>query len=179
MYTQALEIIYLPYGFDSTTYTLAFIPYMIGCVAGFPLRILELRQDRKAKAEYREISPESKIFVSFFVGTFGLVAGLWIVAWTTPPLVQNAPWIASMIGLCIVGFASNEIEYSLNGYLADSYTMYAGSAFAAYNSLRACLIGIFPLFTNQMYNELGANVAGTIIVGVACLWLACPFVFWK
>ncbi|TGO83410.1 hypothetical protein BPOR_0652g00010 [Botrytis porri] len=168
LFTESLDIVFKPYGFSPTSYSLAFIAYAM-LVEFFHL---------KKRAETKELEPEDKI-IGFATGASALAAGLWLMAWTTPPLVHGIDWVVPMIGLAGAGFAANEIEYALGNYLADTYTVYASSAFAAYSTLRALLSGIFPLFADQMYNGLGSNVAGSILAGVATLWLISPFVFIK
>ncbi|KAA8568447.1 hypothetical protein EYC84_007479 [Monilinia fructicola] len=177
LFTEALDVVFQPYGFTQTSYSLSFIAYVMGMVCGIPVRLLEFRHLDK-RAETKELEPEDKI-IGFATGAPVLAAGLWLMAWTTPPLVHGIDWIVPMIGLAGAGFAANEIEYALGNYLADTYTVYASSAFAAYSTLRALLSGIFPLFADQMYNGLGSNVAGSILAGTATLWLVSPYVFMK
>ena len=43
----------------------------------------------------------------------------------------HIPWPVSMIGLIFIGFAANGFAYTPDGYLADSYSIYAGSGLAA------------------------------------------------
>ncbi|TGO57215.1 hypothetical protein BOTNAR_0206g00020 [Botryotinia narcissicola] len=177
LFTESLDIVFKPYGFSQTSYSLAFIAYAIGMIFGIPVRLVEFFHLKK-RAETKELEPEDKI-IGFATGAPALAAGLWLMAWTTPPLVHGIDWVVPMIGLAGAGFAANEIEYALGNYLADTYTVYASSAFAAYSTLRALLSGMFPLFADRMYNGLGSNVAGSILAGVATLWLISPYVFIK
>ncbi|KAJ8065612.1 hypothetical protein OCU04_006287 [Sclerotinia nivalis] len=177
LFTEALDVVFKPYGFTQTSYSLAFIAYAIGMICGIPVRLIEFRHLEK-RAETEQLEPEDKI-LGFATGASALAAGLWLMAWTTPPLVHGIDWVVPMIGLAGAGFAANEIEYALGNYLTDTYTVYASSAFAAYSTLRALLCGIFPLFADQMYNGLGSNVAGSILAGIATLWLISPYIFIK
>ncbi|EDN97797.1 hypothetical protein SS1G_12651 [Sclerotinia sclerotiorum 1980 UF-70] len=177
LFTEALDVVFKPYGFTQTSYSLAFTAYAIGMICGIPVRLIEFRHLEK-RAETKQLEPEDKI-LGFATGASALAAGLWLMAWTTPPLVHSIDWVVPMIGLAGAGFATNEIEYALGNYLADTYTVYASSAFAAYSTLRALLCGIFPLFADQMYNDLGSNVAGSILAGIATLWLISPYIFKK
>lgn len=119
------------------------------------------------------LNPEDKLF-GFFFAAPALAGGLWWVAWTIPPHVTNLHWSVSMLGLIPVGFATNEFACTLSGYLADSYTVYASSAFAALAFLRAIVAGCLPLFGRKMYEGLGSNEAGSIVAGVAVLFCICP-----
>ncbi|KAB8297147.1 hypothetical protein EYC80_002528 [Monilinia laxa] len=177
LFTEALDVVFRPYGFTQTSYSLSFIAYVIGMICGVPVRSLEFRYLDK-RAETKELEPEDKI-IGFANGAPVLAAGLWLMAWTTPPLAHGIEWVVPMIGLTGAGFAANEIEYALGNYLTDTYTVYASSAFAAYLTLRALLSGIFPLFADQMYDGSGSNIAGSILAGTANLWLISPYVFMK
>jgi hypothetical protein len=63
--------------------------------------------------------------------------------------------------------------------LVDSYTIFAASVLAANGTLRSLFGAAFPLFTKNMYDNLGIHWASTI---PACLALVCvpfPFLFYK
>ena len=80
-----------------------------------------------------------------------------------------------MIGLVLVGFAVNEITYTLGSYIADSYTVYASSALAAMGFVRGVIGGVVPLFGSQMFEGLGSNKAGSILAALATLYCLTPF----
>ncbi|KAF7879244.1 hypothetical protein EAF04_000441 [Stromatinia cepivora] len=122
LFTEALDVVFKPYGFTQTSYSLAFIAYVIGMICGVPVRLLEFRHLEK-RAETKQLEPEDKI-LGFATGASALAAGLGL-------------WL----GLLHLWFM-----YALGNYLTDTYTVYASSAFAAYSTLRALLCGIFPLF---------------------------------
>ena len=113
----------------------------------------------------------------FTLGAPALAIGLWIFAWTIPPLAAHAPWIASCVGLFLVGFAATEISYTLQGYLADADTVYAASALSALACVRALVSAVVPLFGEQMFRSLGNNWAGTLLAGLATLFLLTPWLF--
>jgi hypothetical protein len=108
-----------------------------------------------------------------------LALGLIWFAWTIPPLVQQLHWIVPTIALVFVGFAVNEMAYTLSGYLADSYLLYSASAFAGLAFVRAILSGLTPLVAHEMYGRLGANIAGSIVAGMAGLFCIVPWVFFR
>ncbi|CAM2699820.1 unnamed protein product [Rotaria socialis] len=64
-------------------------------------------------------------------------------------------------------------------YLVDTYVIYAASVLAANSVLRSLFGAIFPLFTTQMFHNLGIHWASTIPACLALLCLPLPFVFWK
>lgn len=82
-----------------------------------------------------------------------------------------------MIAQFFVGFALNENVYTLTGYLADSYTIYAASGFAGLILARASTCAIIVPFTRAMYVNLGYNVATSILAAIATVFCAAPVVF--
>lgn len=68
---------------------------------------------------------------------------------------------------------------SCMNYLIDSYTIYAASVLAANSVLRSLFGAAFPLFTSQMYNNLGIHWASTIPAFLALACLPFPFLFYK
>ncbi|KAF8851906.1 MFS general substrate transporter [Acephala macrosclerotiorum] len=97
-------------------------------------------------------------------------------AWTIPPSIP-APWPVSFLPLILAGFATNEFDYTLGGYLTDSYTTFSASTYASLAFLRAVVSGVLPLFTNQMYGELRANKVTTILAVLATLFCMAPALF--
>lgn len=176
LFTQAIPITYTGFGFSETSSSLAFIPLAIGLLFGFIPRLLDQRILRSHIAKKQPLSPEDKLS-GLVLGAPALAIGFWWLAWTTPPRVNNLHWIVSMLGLVPIGFATNEFACVLSGYLADSYTIYSASAFAALAFVRAICAGTFPLFGAQMYEGLGPNVASSVVAGVATCFCLCPFLF--
>lgn len=84
-----------------------------------------------------------------------------------------------MVAQFFVGFALNENVYTLTGYLADSYTIYAASGFAGLILARASTCAIIVPFTRPMYVNLGYNVATSVLAGIATLFCIAPIVFIK
>ena len=173
LFTAALSIVYAPYGWSETTISLAFFAIGIGVLLSIPVRFWDLR--KISRKEAHKTAPEDKIG-GFILAVPALAIGLWLFAWTVPPLV-HAPWPISMIGLILIGFAANEIAYTLVGYLTDSYTTYASSANAGLSFFRGIISGVMPLFAKQMYSGLGANVAGSILAALATIFCVTPYVF--
>jgi hypothetical protein len=64
-------------------------------------------------------------------------------------------------------------------YLIDAYTIYAASVLAANSVLRSLFGAAFPLFTVQMYNNLGIHWASSIPAFLALACTPFPFIFYK
>jgi len=105
-----------------------------------------------------------------------LAVGLLWFSWTVPPAVSPPHWLVPTAALVLVGFAVNEMAYTLSAYLTDAYLLYAASAFCGLAFVRALVSGLMPLVARQMYPALGANVAGSIVGGFAALFCLAPWV---
>jgi MFS transporter, DHA1 family, multidrug resistance protein len=57
--------------------------------------------------------------------------------------------------------------------------MYAASAIAGHTIIRSATGAAFPLFTTQMFLNLGINWAATLLGGIALLLAPIPFLFYK
>ncbi|RFU28806.1 hypothetical protein B7463_g7554, partial [Scytalidium lignicola] len=90
------------------------------------------------------------------IGSVVLPVSLFWFAWTNSPSI---PWPAS-------------------NYLVDAYTIYAASVLAATVISRSFFGAAFPLFTTQMYHNLGIHWATMIpaFLSLACMPL--PFLFY-
>jgi hypothetical protein len=68
---------------------------------------------------------------------------------------------------------------SIMNYLIDSYTIFAASVLAANAVLRSLFGAAFPLFTTQMYENLGIHWASTVPAFLALACVPFPFLFYK
>lgn len=64
-------------------------------------------------------------------------------------------------------------------YLVDCYLANAASALAAGTTSRSIFGCIFPLFTGQMYTNLGSPAASAIYASLAILLMPLPWIFLK
>jgi hypothetical protein len=175
LFTESFTVVYRQFGWSQRATSLPFIALLpgvlvSGCARFWDHHIVATRQKNNEPPK-----PEDKIG-GFAIAAPALAIGLWIFGWTVPPIVHTH-WIASMFGLVLIGFAANEFSYTLTGYIADSYTIYASSGLAVVAFLRAIASGCMPLFAYPMYSGLGSNVATSIIAAVATAYCMTPFVF--
>ena len=116
------------------------------------------------------------------LGGLLLPIGLFWFAWTNGP---DVPWPASVAAGIPFGsgmaFGSGMVFVflSIMNYLIDSYLMYAASVLAANSVLRSLFGSVFPLFTNQMYNNLGIYWASSILAFLALACAPFPFLFYR
>ncbi len=174
LFTVVMPIIYTSYNFSSSAASLAFVPIGVGFTLSLFTRIYDHRRAKRYNIQGRgELSPEDKL-VGFAIAAPAFAIGLWWFAWRIPPAMKPH-WIVSMLALVPVGFAINEYDCVLVGYLTDAYTTYASSAFASLSFLRSVLSAVFPLFAHSLY-RLGSNSATSILAGVATIFCISPFV---
>ncbi|PYI00267.1 MFS multidrug transporter [Aspergillus sclerotiicarbonarius CBS 121057] len=178
LFTEALPPIYQSMGFSATTSNLPFLAICIGLLAGLLTRLQDHRILTRYAAQGIPPQPEHKL-LGFSIGAPVLAAGLWWFAWTIPPRVPDISWEVPTAALILIGYAVNEFDSVLAGYLADSYRGYAASGFAAVALLRSSMSAAFPLFATQLFDGLGANVAASVLAAFATLFCVIPPLFGK
>lgn len=77
------------------------------------------------------------------------------------------------------GFGLTLIFQSVFSYLIDAYTLHAASVLAANTVLRSLFGAAFPMFTRQMYNNLGTQWASSVPAFLALACLPMPFILYK
>ncbi|KAL5001087.1 major facilitator superfamily domain-containing protein [Aspergillus recurvatus] len=177
LFTESFTVVYSGFGFSSRATSLPFLALIPGIITSGLCRHWDHYRLNKREKNGQAPVPEDKID-GFVLAAPALAVGLWIFAWTVPPIV-HVHWIGSMFGVALIGFAATEFSYTLSGYIADAYTVYAGSAMAASAVLRGLAAGCLPLFAYPMYSGLGSNVATSIIAAVATGYCIAPWVFVK
>ncbi|KAJ6051654.1 uncharacterized protein N7446_006289 [Penicillium canescens] len=139
LFTESFTVVYSQFGWAETSTSLPFIALLPGVLLGGFVRLWDQHQMNNRQRNGVSPKPEDKIN-GFAIAAPALAVGLWVFGWTVPPLVHTH-WIVSMFGLALIGFAVNEFAYTLSGYIADSYTIYASSGLAAVAFLRGTLSG--------------------------------------
>ncbi|RAL13301.1 synaptic vesicle transporter [Aspergillus homomorphus CBS 101889] len=177
LFTESFTVVYGQFGWSSRATSLPFLALIPGIVASGLVRIWDHHTvHRRLQNKDTSPEPEDKIR-GFALGAPALAIGLWIFGWTVPPLVHGVPWIASMFPLAVIGFAATEFSYTLSGYIADAYTIYASTGLAVVSFLRGIASACMPLFAYPMYAGLGSNIATSIIAAVATVFAVTPFLF--
>ncbi|KAG5916318.1 hypothetical protein E4U53_004334 [Claviceps sorghi] len=176
LFTEALPPIYESMGFSTTLSCLAFLPLAIGLPLGIVTRVRDHRMLSRRAQQGEPAEPEHKI-LGFCIAAPLLAAALWWFTWTIPPAVTGVPWIVPSLALVFVGYAVNEFDTVLTGYLADSYLSYAASGFAALSVLRSLLSAVFPMVAPTLIARLGANGACLVLAVLATLFCAVPPLF--
>lgn len=102
--------------------------------------------------------------------------GLFIYSWTAE---YKTHWIFPNIGAVIYSAGTIISFQCLQGYVVDTYAMYAASAVGATTVLRSLAGFGFPLFAPAMFNALGYGKGGTVLAVVAIIlgWPS-PILLW-
>ncbi|KAJ0107705.1 hypothetical protein J7T55_010312 [Diaporthe amygdali] len=144
LFTESTRGIYQSMGFDKTTASLPFVALACGVCLTFLPRLWDMKVVSRRQKAKEPVEPEDKI-MGFAFAAPALTIGLFWFAWTVPPAAPSLPWIIPTLALVPIGFAVNEIAYTLSGFLADSYLLYSASAFSGLAFVRAILSGVMTL----------------------------------
>lgn len=80
--------------------------------------------------------------------------GIFMFAWSS---TTSAHWIGPLIGAGIYSAGSFVVFQTLLNYLAFSFQRYQASVFAGNGLFRATFGAAFPLFSNELYKNLGSE----------------------
>ncbi|KAG6826910.1 hypothetical protein H0H92_013935 [Tricholoma furcatifolium] len=120
--------------------------------------------------------PEQRLFGGM-IGGPGLVVGAFWLGWTGQ--YPSIPWYVPALSTIPIGMSISLIFMSFMSYLVDTYLMYSASAFAANTVVRSAVAAAFPLFTTQMFGNLGVNWASTLLALIGLLLAPSPFFFYR
>ncbi|KAK5660518.1 hypothetical protein OQA88_13067 [Cercophora sp. LCS_1] len=177
LFTESLPGIYMSIsdGLTREMASLVFLAFVPGVMLSFIPRFWDRRAVGRRVEMGQRIEPEDKV-TGFAVAAPALAAGLLWFAWTVPPATK-VHWVVPTLALIPVGFAVNEMSYTLAAYLTDAYLLYAASAFCGLAFVRALVSGVMPLVAQQMYPALGTNIAGTVVGCFGLVFCLAPWVF--
>ncbi|KAJ6033164.1 hypothetical protein N7499_009433 [Penicillium canescens] len=103
-----------------------------------------------------------------------------IPEWRLPqPSWVSIHWMAPTASGIMTGFGIYVIFLECFNYLIDSYLTFAASVFAANTIIRSAVGAAFPLFSKQMFNNLGVQWAGTLLGCLALIMVPIPLAFIK
>ncbi|RSL95242.1 hypothetical protein CDV31_013973 [Fusarium ambrosium] len=119
--------------------------------------------------------PEARLPAAI-VGSVFVTVGLFWFAWTNGLGVH---WIVSIIASGFFAAGMVLVFVGIVNYLIDSYVIYAASVLAANTIIRSLFGAAFPLFTTQMYENLGIHWASSVPAFLALACLPFPILFYK
>lgn len=176
MFFVAYPIVYQKgKGCSAGTTGLMFIPLAVGVLLSAACSPFVNRHYLNLVKKYNGKPPAEARLIPMMVSCWFIPIGLFIFAWTSYPRLS---WVGPALGGFPVGFGFIFLYNSANNYLVDSYQHQAASALAAKTCLRSFWGAAVVLFTNQMFDRLGYQWAGSLLgfIGLACC--AIPFVFY-
>lgn len=165
---------------------LAFLGIGVGLVAGtityilvdrlmfFPLHPDGTRCPMDKDGNKTALKPE-KVLIVCKMGAIALPISLFWIGWTARVSVH---WMAPIAAGVPFGFGLILIFFSVITYFSMSYPpLSVASALAANNLLRYILASVFPLFTVQMYKNLGIGWASSLFAFIAVAMVPVPWIF--
>ncbi|KAJ8114980.1 hypothetical protein OPT61_g3267 [Boeremia exigua] len=155
--------------------TLPFLGLLLGTVLALVYILSQHRSyierlqanDGKAVPEWRLGPP--------ILGAFVFPIGLFWFAWTG--FTNTIHWISPVAAGVFIGFGLLCIFLPCFNYLVDAYLPLAASAVAANIMLRSAFATGFPLFSTQMFENLGVQWAGTLLGCLAVVMIPIPVIF--
>jgi MFS family permease len=174
MFLGAFPIVYQEYrGWDEGIGGLAFLGLAVGMLIGLAYSIID---DKKRYLKLGKGAPPEARLPLGIVGAIALPIGMFGFAWTN---YLSIHWSASIILSAPFGFGTVLVFLCCINYLLDAYTIYAASVLAAGAMLRAVFAAAFPLFTTQMFHNLGIHWASSIPAFLTLACLPFPFVMYR
>lgn len=170
MFMGAMPIVFSEQrGWSEGISGLSFLGIAGGILVGLLYAIWDHNTRYMPLARARKTTAESRLPPAI-VGAVTLPVGMFAFAWTNYPSIH---WAACIILSAPFGFGCVLVLLPIMNYLIDTYTIYAASVLAAAAIFRSVIGAVFPLFTTQMYHNLGIHWASSL---PAFLTLAClPF----
>ncbi|KAJ5975570.1 hypothetical protein N7481_009277 [Penicillium waksmanii] len=157
--------------------SLPFIGLIIGEVLAGAYILYDQKSYAKKLADNNNIPiPEWRLPPSI-LGGICFTIGLFWFGWTG--WTKAIHWMAPTASGVITGFGIYVIFLQCFNYLIDSYLIFAASVFAANTIMRSAVGAAFPLFSKQMFQNLGVQWAGTLLGCLALIMVPIPLVFIK
>ncbi|KAF1928521.1 putative bicyclomycin resistance protein [Didymella exigua CBS 183.55] len=129
---------------------------------------------RKLETNNGKVVPEWRLGPPIF-GAVIFPVGLFWFAWTG--FTENIHWVSPVIAGVFIGFGVLCIFLPCFNYLIDAFLPLAASTVAANIMLRSAVAAVFPLFSTQLFENLGTQWAGTLLSCLATVMIPIPVVF--
>ncbi|KAF7160797.1 hypothetical protein CNMCM5623_006391 [Aspergillus felis] len=156
---------------------LPFIGLIIGEVAGGMYSLIEARYYVRKLRNNNDIPVPEWRLPPAIVGGMAFTIGLFWFGWTG--WTRSIHWMAPTASGVFTGFGIYVIFLQCFNYLIDSYLQFAASVFAANTILRSAVGAGFPLFSRQLFTNLGVQWAGTLLGCLAFIMIPIPLAFIK
>lgn len=155
---------------------LAFLGVAVGMVAAIAMGGFWQKRYNATAAKNGGVAPPEARLPPTMIGGIAIPIGMFWFAWTSYPSVHFMAPIAAGVPF---GFGLTLIFLGITNYLIDAYTIFAASVLAANTVLRSLFGAAFPLFTQDMYNNLGTQWASSVPAFLALAMVPAPFILYK
>ncbi|QPH01820.1 hypothetical protein C2857_006023 [Epichloe festucae Fl1] len=155
---------------------LSFVGIAVGMTVSTIGTVVDNSRYTRLAAKHGGVAPPESRLPPALLGALLLPVGLFWFAWTNG---TNVHWAVTIAGSGFFASGLVLVFLSLTNYLIDSYVVYAASVLAATSVLRSLFGAAFPLFTRNMYRDLGIHWATSIPAFLSLACLPFPFLFYK
>lgn len=167
------------YHFGPEDVGLVYISIIVGCLIGFcTIVICDLCFYRPQVARHppNQVPPEYRLFPAM-IGSVLAPVGIFWFGWTARPGVS---WASPAVAIMPFAWGNICLFVSTTQYLVDTFHgTTVASAMSANSLARYGLAGAFPLFTVQMYQNLGVGWATSLLGFIAVALLPVPWSLFK
>jgi MFS family permease len=176
MFMGAMPIVYNEdRGWSEGIGGLAFLGMAVGVIFGLIYAIWDNHGRYMRLFTSKSATAESRLPPAI-LGAITLPVGMFAFAWTNYPTIH---WSAGIILTAPFGFGCVLVILPIVNYLIDSYTIYAASVLAAAAIFRSVVGAMFPLFTTQMYHNLGIHWASSFPAFLALACMPFPLIMYR
>ncbi|KAF2862741.1 MFS general substrate transporter [Piedraia hortae CBS 480.64] len=155
---------------------LAFMGVAVGMVIALAYCIWDNVRYSKISDQHKGFAPPEARLPMTMIGGIAIPIGLFWFAWTNG---RSVHWMVSIAAGVPFGFGMVLVFLGIMNYLIDAYTIFAASVLAANAVMRSVFGAVFPLFTTDMYKNLGIHWASSIPAFLALACVPFPFLFYK
>ncbi|KAM0256041.1 hypothetical protein ACHAQJ_005240 [Trichoderma viride] len=163
------------YGMSPGVGGLPFIGLLIGQVLAIGLIIVQQRDYARKLAENQNVPVPEWRLPPTLLGAPIFAIGIFWFGWTG--FTCKIHWMAPTAAGTFVGFGVLCVFLPCFNYLVDCYLSQAASTVAANIILRSSFAAGFPLFSKQMFENMGVQWAGTLLGCLAAVMIPIPFAF--
>ena len=175
MFMGAMPIVYNEdRGWSEGVGGLSFLGITVGIIFGLIYAIWD-NNTRYMKLFLSKTSTAESRLPPAIVGAVALPIGMFAFAWTNYPSIH---WSVSIVLSSPFGFGCVLVLLPIMNYLIDAYTIYAASVLAAAAIFRSVVGAVFPLFTTQMYHNLGIHWASSIPAFLTLMCMPFPLIMY-
>ncbi|KAJ5877644.1 Major facilitator superfamily domain general substrate transporter [Penicillium solitum] len=176
MFMGAMPIVYNEdRGWSEGIGGLSFLGIAVGIIFGLIYAIWDNNSRYMKLSAAKSATAESRLPPAI-VGGIALPIGMFAFAWTNYPSIH---WSVSIILSAPFGFGCVLVILPIMNYLIDTYTIYAASVLAAAAIFRSVVGAVFPLFTTQMYHNLGIHWASSIPAFMTLVCMPFPLIMYR